>query len=407
MFKTILQILVIYLNILNILNQRQCICTQDYTLRNDQYSNLTITTDRFVVDQRDECDFKCIDECNREIRLRIGGNENFITNVGLEKMCDDVTSDRAVFKDGLKLWNRWDLNGCTRNNFKVEENVCCRYCKCSLSFLQPNIGLSQIDNSSMVVDLTNRMTSIRAFRCDQVDHYNECETECRAAVNDIINYDPIESIELDNYDPLLNRNDSNRICEVLNKTINSPGVNVITRIEHGPRGASYHKDINLGNICCNRTCKCEILYKHFNRTLNRTEFRIDLTNKLPKRPLSYYCNDEVRECIDDCKIAAGIEIRNEPIKQLDTSVLDINIFSNFTTARRACVLYSTDTGKIDGINLFLKYSTGDNQKLIYPFSQELYLGNICCYWSYNINFFPFNNCKQWNRGEVPSNFEDF
>ena len=70
------------------------------------------------------------------------------------------------------------------------------------------------------------------------------------------------------------------------------------------------------NICCNRTCKCEILYKHFNRTLNRTEFKIDLTNKLPQRPLSYYCNDEVRECIDDCKIAAGEELRNEQIKQV-------------------------------------------------------------------------------------------
>jgi hypothetical protein len=38
---------------------------------------------------------------------------------------------------------------------------------------------------------------------------------------------------------------------------------------------------------------------------------IPLSNALPKRPESYYCADELDECIEDCKIAGGELLENE------------------------------------------------------------------------------------------------
>ncbi len=196
----------------------------------------------------------------------------------------------------MKLWNRWDLQTCTRGDFNLQDNVCCRFCRCQLAFIEPLAA--QFDDSKLVLDLSNRMIATRAFKCDEVDHNNECETNCRRAVNDVIFYNSLNQINLDNYDPLSERNISNRICTVLNQTINSPGVNVVVRMETGPREISVHKDVNLGNICCNRTCECKLVYKHIDRKLNKVELVVDLEDKLPQRPLSYYCNDEVREVGD-------------------------------------------------------------------------------------------------------------
>lgn len=179
------------------------------------------------------------------------------------------------------------------------------------------------------------------------------------------------------------------------------------RMETGPRDVSLHKDVHLGNLCCRRTCECEIIYKHVNLTLNRTEMRIDLTQKLPTRPTSYYCHQESRECIDDCKIAAGEQLRNGMIQNQEISALDIDVFANFDTARRACILYRKDTTKKEGIFIYLRYTTGSSyMKKLYPYSQTMYLGHICCETYFDIQLFPFNKCKDWNRGEIPSVIEE-
>ena len=91
------------------------------------------------------------------------------------------------------------LDQCTNSNYKIEENVCCRFCKCSLSYLEPNFSLFKIDNSQTVIDLSNYMKSTRAFKCDEVDHYNECEVDCRQSVKNLLNYDKIESIEIESF----------------------------------------------------------------------------------------------------------------------------------------------------------------------------------------------------------------
>jgi hypothetical protein len=77
------------------------------------------------------------------------------------------------------------------------------------------------------------------------------------------------------------------------------------------------------------------------------------------------------------------------------------------TARKACLLYSRETVKKEGVNVFLKYSTGTNdEKKLYPYTQELFVGNICCDLYYDVPLFPHNNCKPWDINDIPDDIED-
>jgi len=237
-----------------------------------------------------------------------------------------------------------------------------------LAYLNPrsaNYNDAQIETnfSSLIF---NKHNNVRAYDCEELNHLDECENDCREFASKKLNYTVLTTTSLDQYDPLRNRQDSDQICEVLNRTINSPGINLIVRYETGPRSESIHKDISLGNICCQRTCNCELIYRVKNKNETIEDCKLDLTYRLPKRPLSYYCDDELKECIDDCKIAAGLSLRNEPIKNINLSVLDMNIFDDFLSARKACMIYNKTASKPKGFEVFLRYSTGNSYKQLFP-----------------------------------------
>ena len=379
---------------------RECKCDLKFSIADKSFDDLTRNFMTSAADGRDLCDYKCVEWCSKEIRATIGGDPNIVTNQGRENMCDLVSPNKAVFKDGIKMIGEWNYVGCTLNKIVLQDNVCCRHCQCKISFLEQK-KINNFDNAIEVVDLSNRILKQRNFFCDKLDHLNECETDCRELVSQELNYDIVNEIGLDNYDPIANRRDSDKICEYLNRTINSPGIDLRVRIETGPRNESVHKDIDLGNICCNRTCNCDLIYK--SSTLNSsktTSYVINIEEFLPKRPLSYYCDDEVDECVEDCKIAAGIKLRNEEIKKPDVSVLDLEIFRNSLTARRTCLVYKRLATRPNGVDVYLRYGTGYGFKEKYPYSQEMLLGKLCCYTYFGIEWFPFNKCTDWLQGEL-------
>ena len=132
-----------------------------------------------------------------------------------------------------------------------------------MAYLKPkstnyNSAQVEIDFSNLIF---NKRKNVRAFNCETLNHLDECESDCREFVSKKLGYSLLTTTSLDQYDPLKNRYDSDKICAVLNRTINSPGLNLILRYETGPRSESLHKDISLGNICCRRTCNCELIYK--------------------------------------------------------------------------------------------------------------------------------------------------
>ena len=116
----------------------------------------------------------------------------------------------------------------------------------------------------------------RAYSCTDLDQHEQCERDCRSEVANFFSYSPLTNdVNVDVFDPLVNRADSNQICAKLGETHMSPGVNLVVRVESGRRreveveDGIWHKDVHLGGICCNRTCECEIVYKRGNRALNK------------------------------------------------------------------------------------------------------------------------------------------
>jgi len=396
--------------------QRVCSCRQDYSIGSGSLINFNGFKRRFDVnDERDYCDFKCIEKCSNEIRNSVGGNANLVTQEAHEQMCQSVSLNKSLIKDGIKLWNIWELERCSiKGEFNLESNICCRHCQCSFGYLEQkssssnHLALFDLENMIKVKDFSNAISAVyankRAYRCTEHDHDAECESECRKQVSNNLKYN-VKDKNIDFFDPLKNRFESNEICKTLNKQINYPGVDLLIRVETGPREESAHKEIRLGRICCKRVCECELIFK--NPINNVMEKKKDLTGYFKPRPLSYYCDDELNECLEDCKHAVGQELRNEPVKLMENSVLDLEIFSNFTTARRACLEYNKTTVKTVGVNVYLKYSIGNGlQQRKYPFTQELFLGNVCCETYQGNPLYPFNKCKQWDNGDIPDVFEN-
>jgi hypothetical protein len=390
---------------------RTCACKQIYKF--DSQTLSAPTKSQRVPDARDLCDFNCVDECSRQIRKDVGGDESVITSNGLEKMCSDVSSNKSLFKDGISLVNSWELVDCTKNELVLRDNVCCRMCTCRLSYLERD-SLTEVSLADRSDSIFMKHGMKRAYECNRLDHHRECEADCRLEIVKLIGYDKINSMDIDVYDtfaaPNSNRTYSNQMCKLINKRVPSPGMQVMARVETGPRNLSWHKDISLGNVCCERVCTCDILYKHVNRALNKVEFQINVEDKMPQRPVSYYCDQELTECVDDCRQAAGVHLKSDLLRDTRISPLDMEIFSNFTAARRACVLLNRATKDSEGINVFLKYSTRLDHELnanVYPYAQELFLGNLCCDPLYfDISLFPFNKCKMWNLDDIPFNLED-
>jgi hypothetical protein len=263
---------------------RECKCERVYSFKKQKLVNLTTRVN--LDESRDICDQNCLGTCSRAIRKELGDDEDRITPAGLEKICEHVTPDKSIFKDGISVYNRWNLNACSRGDHLLKDNICCRFCQCSLVYfdnLKSKLSASQTHAPTpvLVADLSENIfrknNQTRAYLCTDLDQHEECERDCRSEVGKYFAYSPLTNhINVDMFDTLVNRADSNKICEKLNETHMSPGVNLVVRVESGRREEEeevedgiWHKDVHLGNICCNRTCECEIVYKRGNRTLNK------------------------------------------------------------------------------------------------------------------------------------------
>lgn len=366
-------IIILLLSLLTgIKTQKKCDCTLQYSVSNQLIKNLQQTfVNSQANDNRDICDFRCTDWCASRIREEINqvSSSAIITDAGKENMCQKAFPNSALIKDGITIRGLWDLEECANSDdqedIQIQDKVCCRFCQCKLAYLNPKTSNNPIIEFDFS-DLISKKRQVRAFICEDLNHLDECEQDCRIFVSDKIGYLPLKQSSSDEYDPLLNLNDSDKICQVLNRKINSPGINLIARYETGTR--FMHKDISLGNICCKRTCTCEIVYKTKNKNITNTECKVNIADRMPKRNLSYYCDDELKDCIEDCKVAAGITLLNDKIKDKETSALDIEIFSSFPEARKACIVYQKNTVWLEGVDVYLRYGTseGSGHKQFYP-----------------------------------------
>lgn len=153
---------------------------------------------------------------------------------------------------------------------KKKDNLCCRYCDCQLVYSRHR---SSDDDFTVIDDLSQLISDSqgnkRAFTCSDDDNDRTCEIACRDQISKLTKYTPITNLEQNEYRPLLDREDSDELCKLIKNKENAPGVDLSVRISTGPRDLGYFfKEITLGNICCQRTCKCDLMYICFYSILN-------------------------------------------------------------------------------------------------------------------------------------------
>lgn len=182
---------------------RECFCSQKYSLTTNS-PIVDIGVDLLPIqadDQRDTCDFKCARTCNEKIRELIGGNQLIVTDLGLEKMCQDVAPDRSVIKDGIVLWSYSNLDLCLEEQHILEDNICCAYCNCKLVYYRaeekiPSLVGGVQENLIIENDLSQTIFQSlngakRAFKCNQLEHDRVCETTCRGEIAAVAKYNPV------------------------------------------------------------------------------------------------------------------------------------------------------------------------------------------------------------------------
>ena len=72
--------------------ESECECERVYS--SAKQTLVTPTTRLMMRESRDTCDQNCLVTCSRAIRKELGGDEDRLTPVGLEKICEHVTPDK-------------------------------------------------------------------------------------------------------------------------------------------------------------------------------------------------------------------------------------------------------------------------------------------------------------------------
>lgn len=94
------------------------------------------------------------------------------------------------------------------------------------------------------------------------------------------------------------------------------------------------------------------------------------------------------------------------IQVSDTQADQLNIFETNESATKACYQIQEHYPRPTGIKVFFKYSIADDlkdaDKSIYPYTQELFLGQICCEKNYLNPLFAYGNseCGVWGPDQI-------
>lgn len=133
-----------------------------------------------------------------------------------------------------------------------------------------------------------------------------------------LEYKSLEDVSIDNYEPVKSApNVADAICKMysdvrVSEKINDPGMRVYIEISTGQDRKTHLKmDIPLNGICCKRTCLCQIAYRN---PINKQDIKVlDLTEELILKTKhdSYYCEDELKSCMEDCRKEAGDKLASE------------------------------------------------------------------------------------------------
>jgi hypothetical protein len=137
------------------------------------------------------------------------------------------------------------------------------------------------------------------------------------------------------------------------------------------------RNIELGRICCMKTCDCLVIARTSNILINTS--LSDNTNFNLLNP-GYDCNEELADCMFYCKKMFN---PNMAQSELDSPASELDLFgSSLFLQFKTCADISNKRppnlggGQEAKFEVFLRYVA--NGAAQFPQTEDIYIGNLCC-----------------------------
>ena len=318
-----------------------------------------------------ENQFDCRTKCMNSVRNLLGGREDYITELGKNKICELISPNEAETK-GIKIWAAWKYDICSSGNEPIVSDVCCnRKCNCKL------VGQRVKQNNEILETFQDLKPFLpvkqKAYDC-QITDMEVCEKDC---MNELSIY--FNKIDLKNINKkILNRNifDDNQVstkmCLAINGKISKPGIDIYAEIDV----ESEKIFTSLGRVCCERKCECDYVMKDAKTGVEHPA-RFPIT-QLEKLNLGYQCDNELNECMSFCRRQA-LQIVNsiDPTFDKNQTTTDLDAFKRIEYSKFLCETLNVPMLSNDerGYNFYVRYAS---ETKMFPFEEDLHIGRLCC-----------------------------
>lgn len=345
--------------------RRTCSCDIKYTLEangnNLQSLNIPIKSyDDCGINLGCEKQSDCAVYCRNQLYEILSGNKSQWTQLGSDRLCNLVAFNQSISKinsNGITVYSLWKYSNCNSNDvlssYKIAINDICCIPRCTCQIVGQSV-LKAKKSVDLLIDFNDQLPKKPiGYSCSRSE-FDECNSDCRNIVGNFLKNDEIkqDTITTPNFNILdaSNENDitqtfaSEAICkEVRNKVIHSPGMDVYIKIATDERNLKlYGKYLQLGRLCCNPSCSCELYTQNatiLTQELEKNNFLYNLTENMQNK-FSYNCANELSNCMNECRrrfgfyVQSDIILTNTSTTQLTTPNLDV--FSVTNVGTRIC-----------------------------------------------------------------------
>lgn len=376
-------------------NRRTCTCQVHYSANNTKLSSLALPLDYY-----EDCDLNlgcekapsCQAFCLRQAQHVLDpASQSTISQTAKDMACRLIASNQSLtgVAEGLRLVSLWKYEQCSNGESVIMEGVCCKKrCKCEI--VGQRFDNSDGDGVEVLWDLSEQVdVGNLAYDCNKSE-FNDCERGCRQVVGDRLGDDKIKS--------MLNRKEPSYSLFGNRKSLVA-SERVCSESAHGLKGNfdvfvkvatdlakfdSQGKFLPLGQLCCRRTCKCELLSQDAlivsSAVRQKSKLLADLSHLVREKSLSYDCTRSRENCLKDCREALCEFFQSEVIRNnattVDWATTDLDVFSENVSGVRVCEEIRQDL-KPPGLNVYLRARL--NEEKDFPEVEDMHVGRICCF----------------------------
>jgi hypothetical protein len=357
--------------------------------------------------------YDCATYCLKHVRNVLGSDEMVLSQKGKDELCKRIgLNEKIDYNNGMSLWVDWNYTGCGTGRKELILDLCCEK-KCFCKLVGFDVKKVSENKPKILIDFTDNLKKKPLGYVCSLNEFDDCEKKCRNKIatdlkhpelNDYLEINSpninIFSVDGENSDFA-----SEFVCKEFKEPIKRPGMDIYIQI--GTRETNNNfKYVELGHLCCRRTCRCNIYMQDALDVGSNNEKSIlyeNLTSYITDiRPekYSFNCYNEIQDCMALCRYALGQYADSAYLKNNATAqyflTSNINIFTEKFLTQKIC---DTLLKKISppGLNFYLRPSIFEiESEQNFPFVEDMHMGRLCCDAKLISNitrYIPFNKCN--------------